>query len=146
MKSFGLGDLAQAIVSEDGVHDLSNVMIMRSELHDSFDALDFWLEPTHTANEYIIRGPADILAPYGLRPGTTVRFQDRSGCAPPLALPDRRLLALHAACARGVHMSGASEYLEKWEDDDDQPPFLLPDGSSADRLIQRLDHELVIAS
>ncbi|EJD42541.1 hypothetical protein AURDEDRAFT_185961 [Auricularia subglabra TFB-10046 SS5] len=144
MTLFGLDELAQEIASQNGVHDLSNIMIMSAGLHIAFDLLHIWLEPARTANEYIISGPAPALAPYNLHPGTTVRFQDHSGRA--LGLPDRRLLALHAACARVVHMSGAAEFFERWEDDDDQPPFLLPDGSSADRLVQRLNHELMIAS
>ncbi|EJD33068.1 hypothetical protein AURDEDRAFT_117942 [Auricularia subglabra TFB-10046 SS5] len=144
MKSFGLDGLARDIASPNGVHDLSNIMIMSTGLHTAFDLLHFWLEPARTANEYIISGPASALLSHGLQPGTTVRFQDHSDRG--LALPDRRLLALHAACARVVHMSGAAEYFERWEDDDDQPPFLLPDGSSADRLVRRLNHELMIAS
>ncbi|EJD42542.1 hypothetical protein AURDEDRAFT_21107, partial [Auricularia subglabra TFB-10046 SS5] len=127
MTLFGLDELAQEIASQNEVHDLPNIMIMRTELRDLFNELEFWLEPAQTANEYIVRGPAYILSPYDLHPGSTVRFQDHSGRA--LPLPDRRLVALRAACARVVHMSGMGEYFEQWEDDDDQLPFLLPDGS-----------------
>ena len=54
-----------------------------------------------------------------------------------LALPDPRLLALHATCARVAHMSGAAEAFEKVERDLEDTMVLAKDGSSA-RLLDHL--------
>lgn len=49
-------------------------------------------------------------------------------------LPDRRLLALHAVCARVAHMSGAAEFIDKLHFDEEESQVLLADGSSAGLL------------
>jgi len=51
-------------------------------------------------------------------------------------LPDRRLLTLHAVCARVAHMSGAAEVIDELDRDVEEIRVLAFDGSSA-RL---LDH------
>jgi len=51
--------------------------------------------------------------------------------APP---PSRQLLALHAACARVVHTSGAADFLDKLESDAEKIAVLASDGSSASLL------------
>jgi len=50
---------------------------------------------------------------------------------PVLALPDPDLIALHAACARVAHMSGAAEYIASLERDEEEMTVLASDGSSA---------------
>ena len=52
-------------------------------------------------------------------------------------LPDPRLLALHAACARAVRMSGAAEVIDEFERDVEETRVLASDGSSA-RLLDHL--------
>ena len=52
--------------------------------------------------------------------------------------PSPQLLALHAACARVVHMSGAAEALDELHHDAEEMTVLALDGSSA-RL---LDHPM----
>jgi len=47
------------------------------------------------------------------------------------ALPDPELIALHAACARVAHMSGAAEYLDMLERDAEEMTVLASDGSSS---------------
>jgi hypothetical protein len=47
------------------------------------------------------------------------------------ALPDPDLIALHAACARVAHMSGAAEYFDMLERDAEETAVLARDGSSA---------------
>lgn len=49
-------------------------------------------------------------------------------------IPDRRLLALHAACARVAHMSGAAEFLDQLFWDAEESRVLLSDGSSVTML------------
>jgi hypothetical protein len=50
------------------------------------------------------------------------------------ALPSPDLIALHAACARVAHMSGAAEYLDRLERDVEETTVLANDGSSAHLL------------
>ena len=54
-----------------------------------------------------------------------------------LELPDPRLLALHVACARVVHMSGAAEAFDELDRDVEDIRVLAFDGSSA-RLLDHL--------
>jgi len=56
-----------------------------------------------------------------------------------LILPDRRLLALHAACARVAHMSGAAEIIDKWSSEAEESQVLLADGSSGELLVAMLN-------
>ena len=52
-------------------------------------------------------------------------------------LPNPKLLALHAACARVAHMSGAAEAFDELERDVEETRVLAFDGSSA-RLLDHL--------
>lgn len=51
--------------------------------------------------------------------------------------PNPKLLALHAACARVAHMSGAAEAFDELERDVEDTRVLASDGSSA-RLLDHL--------
>jgi hypothetical protein len=51
-----------------------------------------------------------------------------------LPLPDRRYLALHAACAKVAHLSGAGECIDMVYRDVDTTLVLAKDGSSASLL------------
>ena len=59
--------------------------------------------------------------------------------------PNNQLLALHAACARVAHMSGAAEFLDKLEHDAEETAVLAFDGSSASLLGDLLSAHAVIA-
>jgi len=63
-------------------------------------------------------------------PGDVIRECEAKGSPIP-ALPDPELIALHAACARVAHMSGAAEYLDILERDAEEMAVLASDGSSA---------------
>jgi len=63
-----------------------------------------------------------------------VEFRSDLKNAPP---PDPQLLALHAACARVAHMSGAAEFFDELERDVEETEVLAFDGSSA-RLLSNL--------
>ena len=52
-------------------------------------------------------------------------------------VPNPKLLALHAACARVAHMSGAAEAFDEFERDVDDTRVLAFDGSSS-RLLDHL--------
>ena len=61
-----------------------------------------------------------------------------------LPLPDPRYLALHAACARVAHLSGAGEYIDKALRDIEETGALANDGPSHalyHALVRRLDVE-----
>lgn len=47
-----------------------------------------------------------------------------------LPLPDPRYLALHAACARVAHMSGAAEYIDRIFREMEETGVLANDGGS----------------
>lgn len=69
-----------------------------------------------------------------------VGFQDE--CANNGSLlprPDRRYLRMHAFCCRVAHLSGATEYLDKFYKDLERMEVLATDGSSATFLIQALE-------
>lgn len=51
-----------------------------------------------------------------------------------LPLPDPRFLALHAACAKVAHASGAAEYIDRVLGDFGDVPVLDPNGSSYEAL------------
>lgn len=58
-----------------------------------------------------------------------------------LAVPDPRYLALHAACAKVAHLSGAGLYMDQVHRDMEELSVLSQDGSSADVLrYALLDH------
>jgi hypothetical protein len=63
-----------------------------------------------------------------------VKFTSKYEEAP---LPEPRLLALHATCARVAHMSGAAEFLDQLRWDAEETRVLAFDGSSA-RLLSDL--------
>ncbi|KAI0313299.1 hypothetical protein OF83DRAFT_1065728, partial [Amylostereum chailletii] len=55
-----------------------------------------------------------------------------------LPLPDKKYLALHAACCRIAHQSGAAEAIDKILHDIEMTSVLAEDGSSADTLAYAL--------
>lgn len=64
---------------------------------------------------------------------TERKFKQASGVLK-LPLPDPRLLALHAVCARVAHMSGAAEALDDFDRDVEETSVLARDGASAHLL------------
>jgi hypothetical protein len=61
---------------------------------------------------------------------------------PALALPNPRYLELHAAVCRVAHLSGAAEYLDRFDRDLEEKGVLAYDGSSAALLASRLHQAL----
>ena len=55
-----------------------------------------------------------------------------------LPYPSQKLLALHAACAKVAHLSGAGEYIDKFDRDADDLDVLATDGSSSAILTHAL--------
>ncbi|TFK53832.1 hypothetical protein OE88DRAFT_1656202 [Heliocybe sulcata] len=120
------------------VHSLSNVMTLQWDVHHFFDTLNLWLEATDAPNCYRIRGTdSDLIPPTELVTFTTPDPEH-------LPLPSAELLALHAACAKVAHLSGAAEYLDDLDRDLEASTVLASDGGSSEVLhyaITRLARE-----
>ncbi|KAF8877656.1 hypothetical protein CPB84DRAFT_1794761 [Gymnopilus junonius] len=124
-----------------GLHRLQNVMTMDAAIHELFDDLTIWFErkeddPPHhyriaTTDEGVIAGfSRDIVF--------TTPDEER------LPVPDPRYLALHAACARVAHLSGAGEYIDEVLCDLETTGVLAPHGNSDvlyHALVRRTDIE-----
>jgi hypothetical protein len=97
-------------------------------VHVSLNAIDVWQD---VINQYALR------ARY---PGTlhslpaTVTFIAQAD----LPLPEPRYLALHAACAKVAHLSGAGECIDAVNRDIDTTLVLAKDGSSARLLAEAM--------
>jgi len=140
---FGMGSLAQELLAEGGVHGLGNLLSLENRMHTEFDRLNLWFEDTDEPNRYTVcvsnraRGCERYIRYCGYLHADGARlFVTFSSRHQNLCLPDPRLLALHAACARVAHMSGAAEAFDEFERDIEDTSVLAFDGSSA-RL---LDH------
>jgi hypothetical protein len=59
--------------------------------------------------------------------------------------PDPRLLAIHAVCARVAHMSGAAEYMDKWDWAVEEMETLSTDGSSPPNLFETLNRITILS-
>ncbi|KAJ7710972.1 hypothetical protein B0H17DRAFT_914470 [Mycena rosella] len=150
LKMFGLVDLADRLAtignpaSATGVHALVNILSLNSLFHTHFDALKLFLEPTEDGEvEFCHDDEYDVYIAYPriARDGPSrvkfVSLPRQKGVDPDgtkYPLPDPRLLALHAVCARVAHMSGAAEVLDEFDRDVEEMGVLAADGSSINTL------------
>jgi len=117
------------------IHRLENILTLDSVVHDWFDQLKVWLDrkPDDPVNCYT---PA-ATKPYYLR-----EIQDQVRLNTPdmskYPLPDPRYLAIHAACARVAHLSGAAEYIEMVFRDMEDTKVLANNGGSGEVLYHAL--------
>ncbi|CAE7181947.1 unnamed protein product [Rhizoctonia solani] len=122
------GGIPQVEVNGPGIHHLRNIMTLRGDIHTAFDRLQVWLEP--------VDGQDNVYNIGRLRPAicrdlpATVTLTTNTG----LPLPDRRYLALQAACAKVVCMSGAAEPIDSILRDAEETKVLSQDGSSVSLL------------
>ena len=148
------GILGHDELNGKNIHRLENVMTMRTDLHWVFDDLGLWFEAT--VGLYCTSVPTsidfwqDVINQYALRATNafvledlpaTVTFIAQAG----LPLPDPRYLALHAACAKVAHLSGAGEYIDAVSRDIDTTLVLAKDGSSAKLLAEAMSSILITA-
>ncbi|KAF5310811.1 hypothetical protein D9619_008045 [Psilocybe cf. subviscida] len=136
MSRFGYDSLPEDL-NGDKVHRLENVLTLSHVIHGFFDSLEIWFVETGD-NEYRLEsvpGPAEIFA----RNYPTVKFTSAKPDLD-LALPSPDYLAIHAACAKVAHLSGASEWFKEFEDDLDEHTHktLANDGASASLLYNAL--------
>ncbi|THH21128.1 hypothetical protein EW146_g321 [Bondarzewia mesenterica] len=141
----GLGEVK--VVDDElngkGIHCMENVMTMAGPVHTAFDYLKLWLEEDPTTPDcYHIHTlyPEDY-ASLGIENRvvqlTSTKPVSQYG-EEGLALPDPRIIALHAACAKVANMSGAAEYIDAVDRDLDEMKVLAHDGGSADVLAAAL--------
>ncbi|KEP48975.1 HNH endonuclease [Rhizoctonia solani 123E] len=122
------GGIVPAQVNGAGIHNLRNIMTLRSDIHKAFDHLSIWLEPIEgLVNAYNVGRIAPRLCPDVPQVVTLTT-------STPLPLPDPRYLALQAACAKVIHMSGAAESIHLILRDMEDTLVLSQDGSSAGLL------------
>ncbi|KAK0451323.1 uncharacterized protein EV420DRAFT_1560326 [Desarmillaria tabescens] len=119
-----------------GTHRLQNILTLCPDLHDGFDQLALWLRAVaNQPNTYVI----ETVSVGVLRslPNRVVTFTTPDPQALPLPSPD--YLAIHAACCRIAHMSGAIDYVDDVLQDEEEicerierMGILAEDGSSMD--------------
>ncbi|KAF5387950.1 hypothetical protein D9615_000667 [Tricholomella constricta] len=123
------------------IHRLENILTLSLEFHSLFDKLEIWLErnPNDPPHQYTIAS-TDPGYTQSLQNPVTLITHD----AETHPLPDHRYLALHAACARVAHLSGASEYIMQVLRELEHIGVLAYDGSSDAlyyALVRRLNIE-----
>ncbi|KAF8239177.1 hypothetical protein L208DRAFT_119564 [Tricholoma matsutake] len=116
------------------VHSLYNVMTMQKDVHDWFDRLEMWFEATNVTNCYRVKAVYDY--EYHKLPERITFTTPNHDTLP---VPSPKLLALHAACAKVAHLSGAGEYIDKIDRDVEDLGVLSYDGASSSVL----DHALL---
>ncbi|KAF8199018.1 hypothetical protein BJ912DRAFT_845340 [Pholiota molesta] len=113
-----------------GGHRLQNVLTLSSDIHGFFDRLDIWLEKTDADpnhHRYKLAATRPSVPPSALH-GHHIQWTTPDPAAYPL--PDPRYLALHAACARVAHLSGAGGYMERVLREIEEMGVLASDGGS----------------
>ncbi|KAF9061998.1 hypothetical protein BDP27DRAFT_1484480 [Rhodocollybia butyracea] len=122
------------------IHSMYNVMTLHGLVHDYFDQLRLWFETTDTPHRYEIKTLISYESTLrNVSPITTLTTPD-----PLIPLPDPKLLALHATCAKVAHLSGAGEYVDRVQRDFDRLDVLAEDGGSSDVLFHALYHSASI--
>ncbi|KAF7356433.1 HNH endonuclease [Mycena venus] len=111
----GLGTEFVDSLNGAGINQLGNILTLLVTLHEFFDRLMLWLEKVEgQENTYKTCYPQTGILDLDYLPAT-VTFSTSTG----FPLPRADLLAVHAAACCVAHLSGAAEFLEMREDDDD---------------------------
>ncbi|KAF5310124.1 hypothetical protein D9619_010378 [Psilocybe cf. subviscida] len=144
---FGLASQAESLYS-DAFNSLQNVITVETSLYTLFDSFDLWLEPVAGQEQtYDVCGPLiDNNAPWwtGPLPSRITLQVDPLAEAKAaereltLSLPDPRLIAVRAICARVSNKSGAIEHMDQILEDLKNSMGLAENGSMADLLAARL--------
>ncbi|EKM54950.1 uncharacterized protein PHACADRAFT_119804 [Phanerochaete carnosa HHB-10118-sp] len=146
LSSFGLNTFVEDMVKQSTINHLSNVLTMANPFRDLFDRLELWLEGTNIPNEHkICVGDESLLMLFRLRE-RNLRFRAHVPGRDDLPLPDSRLLAIHAACARTMQLSGAAEHISGYDWDAEDLQVLAEDGSSSAVLLEKVKRIAVFSS
>ncbi|CUA71490.1 hypothetical protein RSOLAG22IIIB_09617 [Rhizoctonia solani] len=119
------GGISHLELKERGLHHWTNILTVEKSLLWYLDNLCLWLEPVEGAdNSYRVRKRFPRIR-------SDLPEIITFATATNLPLPDRRYLALHAACAKVVHMSGASDAIDSFIHKMEWDGVLSEDGTSA---------------
>ncbi|KIY65437.1 hypothetical protein CYLTODRAFT_65156 [Cylindrobasidium torrendii FP15055 ss-10] len=103
LESFGLASVVKEC-KENGIHSLSNLICLSSGVHEFFDNLNLWFEPTEVKNTYTVHTANGIEGPYKHWCSTVIFsvFPTMYGSNKELdlPLPDPQLLTLHEIMRR----------------------------------------------
>ncbi|RPD53568.1 hypothetical protein L226DRAFT_613839 [Lentinus tigrinus ALCF2SS1-7] len=118
---------AQRILGDANLHSPKNAFILSHDAHAQFNKLDLYLTPVKDVQEQVIPDTYNAEHAYGedylrqirLELKDKVTFRSCSVDAKVIPAPDPKIIALHAACAKIAHMSGAAEYLRELYRDTD---------------------------
>lgn len=117
------------------IHRLENVMTMDLTTHLLFDSLWIWLSETSIPNTYRLEASTSVLLNH--RP----EYVTFTTTDPKYPLPSPNYLAIHAACAKVAHLSGAAKYIAEVLSCMEDTCVLAEDGGSAELL-----HEAILSS
>ncbi|CAA7269654.1 unnamed protein product [Cyclocybe aegerita] len=120
------------------IHRLENVMTLTPSLQEMFDTLRLWFVH-EVGNTYRIQTPEServFVRHYPKEITFTSTVPEK------LSVPSREYLAIHAACAKVAHLSGAAEYIDHLYRDMEEMKTLSNDGSSADTLEQAISDRI----
>ncbi|KAF8268184.1 hypothetical protein EI94DRAFT_1700463 [Lactarius quietus] len=124
----------------DKAHRLSNVLTLSVQVQHLFDDLLMWFEEVpNTPQTYTVCSTDNMHL--RIVPNPLVTFTSIGG----LDLPDPRYLRLHAAICRVAYMSGAAEYLDSYDREQEERHVMACDGTSGDFLNARLHRVLLTA-
>ncbi|KAI5992157.1 hypothetical protein EDD15DRAFT_2168442 [Pisolithus albus] len=125
---FGHGELLQNL-HDASIHRLDNVMTMAVDVHLDFDRLRIYFTATKVPNRYKLEA---IDPMFLFRRPEYVTFSTPD--AEKYPLPNPNYLAIHAACAKVAHLSGAAEHIEEVLRRMEDTVFLAEDGGSSEVL------------
>lgn len=126
------------------INRVENVMTLGAKQHKLFTELDMWLIGVQvslrlsilcTSLTIVLPGQDNVYAVRTAEWAQSASFpKDKrivlATTDPQIGLPDRRYLALHAACAQVWQVSGMAEYFEKILESMEELDVLPEDGSS----------------
>ncbi|KAG8946604.1 hypothetical protein FRC00_009505 [Tulasnella sp. 408] len=117
--------ISPATLSGEKINDLSNLILMSTEVHEDFGNFTFWFEPTDQLNTYTVHLEERQIR---FQWASTVAFSNQSDRDLPLPSPE--FLAAHAALAKVFRVTGAGDYIDRLWMDAEESGGLSVDGSS----------------
>ncbi|KAG8921899.1 hypothetical protein FRC00_008070 [Tulasnella sp. 408] len=121
----GLGGYQSSNTQWRENQDLSNLILMSTEVHEDFGNFTFWFEPTDQLHTYTVHLEERQIR---FQWASTVAFSNQSDRKLPLPSPE--FLAAHAALAKVFRVTGAGDYIDCLWMDAEESGGLSADGSS----------------
>ncbi|KAJ3752646.1 hypothetical protein EV360DRAFT_54844 [Lentinula raphanica] len=110
------------------VLSLFNVMTMELNMHDWFDHLKLYFE-TMVCYGFMIWDSMDCYHVMSMNAHIMTTFSTPGPMN--LPIPNSKLLALHAACAKVAHLLSAGKYIEKIDNNEETIGVLASNGGSS---------------